>query len=310
MNKNKLLSMFEYNATHLKDIAEPGRMGRSKGIIAKYSSVTKGADGHARTIWDVPSEKGNKTYKVTLSVEPDGSNLFAMAKNKWNLRKFSLVLKSADVKIHCECRDFFFGGAKYNLGANGDLATTTFNDISSGHKGVGYRETNVVTVAPNKNDPERKNTSCKHCLSVISKLPMNTSRILKDCREYTGTDDDINETPLTNVSDDSRKRVAENFVDAKESLLKDTLSDEQSIEVVSDVMDRTSEPEDNETDITNMIPEPNKTDENINLGIDNDGIDNESTDSEDDILDDIFNQIEKDESDDEEKDINVEEIIR
>jgi hypothetical protein len=96
-------------------------------------------------------------------------------------------LKTAKLRVYCSCPDFFWNGAKYNLGVRSDRPA--FKDsLVRGKKwgyigfdkatGRKYEEEFDVTHAPNKRDPMRKHILCKHLYACVNYLPNNFQSIL------------------------------------------------------------------------------------------------------------------------------------
>lgn len=93
--------LLEETFSKLYKMSDAPRVNRSKSIIAYYRGLTQDAkDKQAITKWEVPSASDkSKTYTCQIAVTVKGG-LFALAKEKWNARKFSEAFATADVKVH------------------------------------------------------------------------------------------------------------------------------------------------------------------------------------------------------------------
>ena len=169
--------LLEYTSGELKNASDPGRKSRSKDLLTHFSGIKQGPDGQARTIWKVPSQENRDiSYDVTLAILVPGSTLFEIAKRKWDPSKFSSVLQKSDVKVHCTCPDFLFGGEKYNLGSGrfkGALEP----------KNTGYKGEQLLPTLPDVKDPGRNNILCKHAIAVCNRLAANSFNIMKQARD-------------------------------------------------------------------------------------------------------------------------------
>lgn len=172
--------LFEETFSKLVSLSDANRMARSKPLIARFKGLSQDIkDKQAVTTWDVPSASNkNKVYKCLIGISVQGG-LFSLAKNKWDAKVFSEALSSAEIKVHCNCPDFYWSGMKYNLGPNGKLKGNTFS-VSSGYKD----ETPDVTHAPDKRDPNRKHVLCKHLLTIFPKFHANAFDIMKQAKAF------------------------------------------------------------------------------------------------------------------------------
>jgi len=185
-NKNFILKnilnnnpLFEYTAGDLKNASEPGRKSRAKELFTHFQRLAQGPDGQARTIWKVPSQTNRGLdYTVTLAIIVPNSTLFEVAKRKWDPKKFGDVFRGSDVKVHCTCPDFLFGGEKYNLGAGrykGALEP----------KNTGYKGEMLIPGPAKTKDPGQNNILCKHAIAVADRLGANAFNIMKLAKGYT-----------------------------------------------------------------------------------------------------------------------------
>jgi hypothetical protein len=110
------------------------------------------------------------TCIVELHV-PISGGLFAIAKQKWNMKTFMDVFKKSDVKVYCSCPDFFWGGQKYNVGPHGQYKGA----LSPGNVGPYRLDKEIVNKAPDIRDPNREHVLCKHLLSVMNVFLANVN---------------------------------------------------------------------------------------------------------------------------------------
>ena len=175
--------LFEYTHKELSDMSDFGRKQRSKGMPAYYKGLTQTKDKtHIKTIWNVQSAKDHsKTYKQIVEVIPKESDVFKISKEKWDLKRFTNVIKNSDVNVYCSCPDFLWGGQKYNLGPNGtydeSLAPGNVGDFFAGDKAI-------VDIPPDVKDPGREHVLCKHLLAVSKVFNANTSSIMADAKKH------------------------------------------------------------------------------------------------------------------------------
>ena len=172
------------------------RVSKGQSISGiKYEGIGQGADGQAITKWTVPSQSNpsNRYEQLVEIAVPVAGGLFGLAKQKWDLKRYSDAMKSSDVKVHCSCPDFHWSGMAYNLGPNGK------------YKGSNAMPSNSLP-APDVRDPERQNVLCKHLIAVFGVFPANASSIFSQARKY---DANIETDPeLTNQIDKGEKPLA------------------------------------------------------------------------------------------------------
>ena len=170
--------LFETTFSELKAGSDSARVGRSKSILTYFVDIGQGPDGQARTAWRVPSQTTRGTeYKVTVAIIVPKLTLFGIAKRKWDAKTFPGILRAADVKVHCTCADFLFGGPKYNLGVGqyaGSLEPLN----------TGYRGEKVLVEPPDIRDPNREHLMCKHCIAVSSRFTANGMIIMKAAKDF------------------------------------------------------------------------------------------------------------------------------
>lgn len=251
---NKINALLEHSATELSTKSDPARKARSRGIITYFEGIEQGPDGHARTIWKVPSESTRDlNYRVTIAIIVPKTSLFTIARQKWDPTKFVDVLKNSDVKVHCTCADFLYGGIKYNLGAGkykGALEP----------KNSGYRGEQTIPEPANIRDPEGNHVLCKHCIAVADRLGANNFNIMKSAKNYdmktlpTEVDPNKTETKLKkdinmiDLDEDRKTKITESIIRGasepdEETLEKDQMVPEEKEEVVDEVLEKQPEEE-------------------------------------------------------------------
>lgn len=260
-------ALLEYNYKELTAMSDDKRKTRAKTIPAFYKYIDQGKDGHARTHWDVPGQTDKtKTYHAIVELHvPIIGGLFAIAKEKWNMKRFMEIFTKSDVKVYCSCPDFFWGGQKYNLGPNGQYKGA----LSPGHVAGHRYDKEVVSKAPDIRDPNRKHILCKHLLAVMSVFPSNASDIMSQARKFDNnrkTDDSI-----SREMDDGKSPIKEeiqtyNVEDSEKAILNDTLN--KSVETLSvnnpetsganDLIKEENEIEDEEKDADSLINTENE----------------------------------------------------
>lgn len=267
INKNKLLEglkrqrpegvLYEESFAALATSSDDKRVGKSKTMIAKYNGLSQDEHGHALTEWKVPSQSGSGNYTSHVGIMVEGG-LFSIAKGKWKPKEFASTLANADVKVHCDCPDFYWSGAKFNLGPNGtDPRGNHTYPMSSGYK----HEENVVTHAPDTRDPERRHRLCKHLLTVFNVFKNNAFSIMGDARKFDvdtvpteleKTDDGGKPTtPQMETFDSAKKdKMLDEFITEVDQLHKDQkLSDDESSDIIDAVVSETDRDEGEPTDI-------------------------------------------------------------
>lgn len=269
--KDSSESLLEYSFGELKELSDPARRSRSKGITTFFKGLTQGPDGQARTLWDVPSQsKRGMNYRVTVGIEIPKIGLFGIAKEKWNPARYASVLKNMDVKVHCTCPDFYWAGPKYNLGSSGFLKGSLVPNQNAGHKGTGYNEQTVVTEPPDSRDPNREHVLCKHCIAVSTNFAANALKIMKEARAFVvkikindemGKEEDSGKAilkkdiGLVNMKDDESKKITEAIIHGAEEISKEesTLQKDNS-KGPEEISKAQKEPE-NETSLSEESPQ-------------------------------------------------------
>ena len=280
INKRKLLEglqrqkptdvLYEESFPALAVASDDKRVAKSKSMIAKYEGMSQDANGHALTTWNVPSQTRGRNYTTHVGIMVEGG-LFSIAKGKWKPKEFSNTLANADVKVHCNCPDFYWSGAKFNLGPNGrDPSGDHTYPMSSGYK----HEKNVVSHAPDVRDPERRHRLCKHLLAVFNVFKNNAFSIMGDARKFDvevkpsdviKTDDGGIPTSaqMETLQSEEKDAMIDEFVTEVDQLHKDQkLPDDESSDMIDTVVsesDRDDEPEvTEEIDIVDDQPDLEK----------------------------------------------------
>lgn len=225
-------AILEYNYKELTNMSDDRRKGRAKTIPAFYQNIDQGKDGHARTHWKVPSQS-DSTVKYDCIVElhvPIIGGLFAIAKQKWNMKSFMDVFKKSDVKVYCSCPDFFWGGEKHNLGPHGVYKGA----LSPGNVGPYRHDQAIVSKTPDVRDPNHEHVLCKHLLAVMNVFPANASDIMSQARKFDNsrkTDDSLSKS-----QDDGKAVIKEEVqtysVDSSDKAIIDETMD-RSVEKLS-----------------------------------------------------------------------------
>lgn len=188
-NAKKMYPLHEDSFPKLGKKAErhtPKRNARAHPSVAIYQHVEQSSDGHARSIWKVPSQNPQRknigmdnggNYTATVEVvtkQPNGLFGVVKALSSRPIKVLHDILAKSDVRVHCTCPDFYYGGGKYNAGKRGNLAL----DTSTGYPG----EKDVVDIAPQPN--KRNNLLCKHLIMVKTRLPNQATSLMKDVRNF------------------------------------------------------------------------------------------------------------------------------
>ena len=160
---------------------------------------------------------------VQIHVPVEGC-LFAIAKGKWNLKVFSQAFANADVRIHCNCPDFYWAGMKYNLGPNGPHK----GSLAPGQSSIDPREEYPIK-PPDIRDPERKHTMCKHLYTVFRYFRNNATSIMSQAKQYHVNHDFIERNDQLTRDSDEGKAILDKDVstvgvtESDASIIKDSL---------------------------------------------------------------------------------------
>lgn len=274
--------LLEYSFGDLKDNSDSPRRDRAKSILTYYVDLENGPDGHARTIWKVPSQTtSGLNYTVTVAIIPQKGTLFSIAKAKWNAKIFADVLRSADVKVHCTCADFYYGGAKYALGAGkyqGALEP----------KNAGYPKETIIVEPPDVRDPQRQRVLCKHCIAVADRFGANGFKIMKTARDYSVTVEPTNvdvkntkvplkkDITLVDMDKEQANKITEGIVHGAEEveaeeLKKNNMSETEVEDAVQTVTETKPEQLEDES-----IPVPEENIEEVEVTLEKDKVPLES----------------------------------
>lgn len=175
MDKRLLLNRIRaINEATMADLSAPvdsGRRDRAKSVQHHFNKVDRNSEGHAVLIWDTVTGGSGHRYKCYISVEPDGNTLFQLAHGAKKLRTAMDLIRNADVKCFCTCKDFKFSGAEYNMKhRHGSIEPDHASRDSS-------------DIVPSVRDPEGKHTLCKHLYSCFNGILTNAPTIMKQARE-------------------------------------------------------------------------------------------------------------------------------
>lgn len=157
-NRDGIFNFISINEDTYKDIlntAEEKRLKKSKKIVTEYKGVTN-SRGWIKFETKSSSDPNKKYIQYIKLKEAKDMKDFAEFKDRDIIRLFM----SGSIELYCSCPDF-----KYRQ---------KYNAKKSGY-GI-YSEDRY----PKTRNPELKNLTCKHLLSVLSVLPANWTRIAKD----------------------------------------------------------------------------------------------------------------------------------
>jgi len=270
LNRTKSV-LLEENIASLQSLSDPGRVSRGKNLKTVFKGLTQDSDGQAITNWVVDSYSGNGTYNVEVGISVNGG-LFELAK-EWNPKKFSTELANADIRVYCPCKDFYWSGAKYNLGPNGSIKGVSGDHTI--HKNAGHQyDSDVITHAPDIRDPERKNVLCMHLSAVCRRFSANAFDIMSKARAMSKEKQinpiDINapkkkSTKRTLKKDDPKEElVRKTFTEGMlDGLNKDSMTSDESKNVVNNVIPVNETPEETTNDDTT----PENTQETLNKDV-------------------------------------------
>lgn len=171
MNKNLLLSKLNVlveetmNVTASKTTAADGgkRNQRGKSLKNSFAGIERDSSGNAIVHWQVESasEEGN-VHHCYVDIIPHGTqSLFTLAHSRYNLAAKMNLIKSANVKCSCDCKDFMYSGAAWNQKHLDHGLSEKFDNP------------NYVDRAPKKRDPRHKMTICKHLYATFNGIKTN-----------------------------------------------------------------------------------------------------------------------------------------
>jgi hypothetical protein len=153
--------------------------GAYVGIVNSSTGDSDHPKNDPITVFKVDSQsRPGVEYKcmVLVYVKDYPNGLYAVSQEKWNMSRFSDVMKNkAEIKCHCNCKDFFYGGAEANLMKKGGTLP-----VPSNHPGWKQHKYEDPKREQNKN-----NFFCKHMYFTLSFLfPLGINRIMSDCKKY------------------------------------------------------------------------------------------------------------------------------
>lgn len=164
--------MLEATAAQLR---AAGDDSKKHDISCNLVGVSPDPSGNAVLEWNASSESNpngtpHKVY-IDLITKP-GTTLFSLAQGTTKMSDKQQIIRNADVKYFCTCKDFQYGGPWYN-------ATHITNSLSEGHTPETGESDSSRNTPPDKRDPERKHLYCKHVKTVFTLLGTNTLTIMK-----------------------------------------------------------------------------------------------------------------------------------
>lgn len=174
MDKRTLLArmqgILEANMATLSAPVDDGRRDRAKDVTRFFKNITRNSEGHAVLIWDTKTVSNGHQYKCYIAIEPDGATLFQLAHAANKIKNAIQMLRTADVKCFCTCKDFRYSGAEYNLKHKHDSLEIDHSNRES------------ADINPKVRDPEGKHTLCKHLYSCFNGVMTNAPSIMAKAR--------------------------------------------------------------------------------------------------------------------------------
>jgi len=253
--ETKRKAIVEYSLPDLVGRSDPARQLRAEELAggSVFIGVDQGEHGHPRTFWEVPSgTTEGKTYDCIIEFHiPIEGGLFNLTRNSWkSMRHMHTVYQSADVRVHCNCPDFYWSGMKYNLGAKGHLKGALSPKQNAGYK----HEKGVVTHAPDVRDKKREHVLCKHLLSLREDMKGWVSSFMSQIRKFDNkikVNDEVakkldegkhelgKDIELMEVSDQDSKDFIDPIIHAAEPSETER---EEKIDASEELIDQESEP--------------------------------------------------------------------
>lgn len=179
--------------------AQRGDNTRPINIESVSLKGNQGSTNGVRVVFKVPTQTGTvneegapRRYLTFIDILDLQNHIFD---NGQDLKKFMEFLKTAKIRVYCSCPDFFWNGAKFNLGIHSDdnsLKDSLVRDKKYGYKGKNretgeeYEEEYDVKKAPDIRDPDRKHILCKHLYACLKYLPNNAQVILSKASKLMG----------------------------------------------------------------------------------------------------------------------------
>lgn len=238
INKKRLLenlqsnrdAILEYTMAALANMSDDGRKNRSVGMTAKLNKLGQSPSGAAWLYWTVPSQSDpNKSYNTIVELDvPGQGGFFTVAKEKARIGKKIQTLGKSDVKVYCDCPDFYWAGQKYNLGPSGKYGKENVSAVPGQVANYKY-DKGTVTYAPDKRDPNREHVLCKHILAVARVLPANAATIFSRASAFNVLA--ANEPKLASTMDQGGQPLLNevDFVEAPKSMVSDTIDAMQNV---------------------------------------------------------------------------------
>jgi len=172
--------LMEHSFVELDSHVDPARKSRATGLGAFYKYVDETPDGHTATHWQVQSASdANLKYNAVVEiVVPSEGGLFSLV-SKWEPKKFKSILTQSDVRVHCNCPDFYWAGMMHNGGPNGKYK----GSLAQGNPTL-VKNAQTAPSAPVIRDPSGSNTMCKHLHAIFKVFPANAFQIVSAVRKF------------------------------------------------------------------------------------------------------------------------------
>lgn len=199
--------ILEHSFVELDNNVDPARKARASGLGAFYQYLDESSDGHASTHWKVQSasEPTLKYDAVVEIVVPTDGGLFALASGRWEPKKFKPILTQSDVRVHCNCPDFYWAGMMHNVGPNGKYKGA----LAMGNSTL-VKNAQSSPSAPVIRNPSGNNTMCKHLHSIFKVFPSNAFEIMSAARKFNNkTKIDTEKTEKVNSNEIPVEKIKE-----------------------------------------------------------------------------------------------------
>jgi hypothetical protein len=136
------------------DAADSARASRSGNVRVKFTKANRRTK---RAFFSAHDTKGSgKKYEITV----DLSEHKGLQKDMNQHEAVQLAVEAGDIKTHCNCPDFLYGGFKYMA-----------DELSYG--------TRTEKRFPGINNPDLEGSVCKHTLAVLEGLNGYVDKIAK-----------------------------------------------------------------------------------------------------------------------------------
>ena len=206
------------------------RGDRTSPILIDSVSLkgNQGSTNGVRVVFKVPTQTDTlgpdgqpRRYLTFIDILDLQNEIFD---NGISLKAFAEFLKTAKIRVYCSCPDFFWNGAKFNLGIHSDdnsLKDSLVRDKKYGYKGINkdtgepYDEEFDVTKAPDIRDPNRTHILCKHLYACLKYLPNNATTVLSKAQKLMGVMLVNNPTALKKNGSSQEPTIKTNIVRPK-----------------------------------------------------------------------------------------------